>query len=204
MSDADPTAPDWDADYPSDANLAATPGVSRRNRRFPSLVEVLHLCCDVDSKRYDFGGPRLSEGWTVATNGRILMAVEPNLVASNPPEGRFPKWKDVMQGFETVEGWSRLPKRCRPPDDCRVCNGTGEVFCQHCQRDGATCTTCYGEGFLPQTVEWLGGTVDRRNAWIITQIEGVEIARADYKLFFRAPGVMGCTMFKSELENVDA
>lgn len=94
------------------------------------------------------------ELYSLATDGRALVMLKGDGGFKAISERSFRVVKPVIEnaiagaGEKTIElaalkGWCR---ECELYEECDDCNGTGETFCIHCEREGAACGGCLGEG----------------------------------------------------------
>lgn len=183
-------------------------------RKCLTLDAIVTACCDDEPSRYLLTRPVLQDGRTAATNGHILISVEPSIVPSEPVgDGeKFPKLDWFYEEFEQRRDWVRpeavpVCKSChgtpKQNKQCPKCLGDGVSECPTCGKDWEcpecdngrilrTCEECSGQSAY---VEWLGEHVRPHYAWLITHVDDVEIAAGEnMNIYFRAPGVLGVVM----------
>lgn len=119
------------------------------------------------------------EMYSFATDGRALVMLNGSGPFNAMPDGPFRSAKTVIEAALACAGeltaeLSAIKKWCRGVElyeECPQCNGTGETFCIHCERDGAACGECGGDGRITQEYPGLFLDVIVNKAWLWFAIE---------------------------------
>lgn len=99
-------------------------------------IDLKHFCDPYTLRN----APFLHDGYTWATDGRILVRADLATCPSTPPaEGKIPNnLQEIVGPAEKIEDW-RLPPSIA--NCCEQCDGTGLIVC-------GLCAPCKGRGFL--------------------------------------------------------
>lgn len=143
--------------------------------------------CNPHHTRYAIHRPwQTKNGRAVATNGFAVIELY-NPGDHDPPDGKVPNLDAVLATFDPGANWRRPAPVMGPPagiypdgspvgldrywcksDVCSDCKGEG---CPSCAGDGQD-VICIGD----DAVEWCGGRIKRRFAWMISRLPDVEVA----------------------------
>jgi len=121
-------------------------------------LELLQTFCSKDETRQSIRAPFTFEGYTYASDGRILIQVKEipgaaKCTLSNfQPATLIPRGEDLLPVTypPAWETFTSTTSKCTTCDGrgkyskCTTCDGTGE--CRHC---GHTCDDCDGSGLIP-------------------------------------------------------
>lgn len=147
-------------------------------------LEWMHDLCDKSEDIFDRHKPLVSEPWTVqyngsvyrlATNGHVLAMLEGDADFAPMQEKAWLAAKAIVdEAFKaksvTTASILGLKAWCTGIEldrDCNYCGGTGEIFCMHCDRDGAVYPECGGAGHRTKTKpgNLCGVILDKSKLW---------------------------------------
>lgn len=107
----------------------------------PTTIDLSKFC-DPESSRYSIQKPWVKNGYTYATDGRVLVRVdtadEPDTVAEPGSGLRFPKADDILPPLAASESdWLPWPK----VEPCETCMASNKIPCIECDGHGE-CNLC--------------------------------------------------------------
>jgi hypothetical protein len=147
--------------------------------------------CDHDISRYALAKPFLWGGKAVATDGRILVAVDPTMIPdAKAPDGKVPDISKVLDAHAGLTNWKPLPTwtKCELCEDkgfertvCNDCGGSCYVECNYGhEHDCDSCDKGYVTERCDCHVDFDGTTIAKKYASAIAQFEDVEWCQSNY------------------------
>lgn len=109
-----------------------------------STLELIKTFCGTDETRAILMQPFTRDGWTWATDGRIMVRVP--VIPEVPETDAIPSISEVFASNPEVPLHDPVPvPDAKEPQDCTMCGATGYVYCPYCQHF-ETCKNCDGTG----------------------------------------------------------
>jgi hypothetical protein len=131
---------------------AQIPATAAQQNENSLTMQTLQAFCHFNARDNSFGRPFLKRGKIMATDGRILVAVDPDCVDAVPPdlaEGLLsiaPKTFPFDHSSIPAEAWTPVVAEPRRSIPCHRCKATGKVrICPHCEGQRfiyKACPTC--------------------------------------------------------------